>query len=327
MNFGRVVGGVFFVAGLVFQGAAAQDSAPRLHIERTETPFFKCLTQPAAKPLFPEGQDKVTATVRVAVTFDAPDRQPEIEFIYNNGGEAFAAAVRQHVTQYRLPCLPSGVAFTAGQEFQFLGVDHVLRGEVRETDVAELAPACKAAVKNWPKPDYPRSSEGASGNVLVKLVFVGPADPPSAQILFDGGHPRFGQAVLANAEAYRLPCLRAGERLSATQIYLFKMEGRGTVWSQTEITLVQLLRLVTPKDKRGVRFDFSTMGCPFKLTVAPLRPYAPNHVYQLGTPDINRTEFTAWLRKISFDIPARDMATLFAEATTVVVPCAILDLS
>ena len=69
-------------------------------------------------PEYPQGVVEGTnAVVRVKLQFKSADAAPVAVVTFNNGGPAFASTVTDHVSNYRLPCLPSGGDFIGVQEF------------------------------------------------------------------------------------------------------------------------------------------------------------------------------------------------------------------
>ena len=321
---------------LAAQGANAQRGD--IEVEPSAEPL-SCLTsiRPESKlPVYPDGVPPGTqAVVRVRLSFSSNDQAPTVDLRFNNSAPAFAAAVQSYVTNYRLPCLRPGAEFVAEQEFQFVQnlVPAILESPPRGPD-GELAwpPECLTAIKNAPPPILPADSaingRATAGTALVRLKFIAPDAPPEVSFLYNGGDVRMERSIRNSVLAYRMPCLKAGDApLVATQQFDFEFEGENTAHLKPALTLVQLLGLVKDLNTQAVRFDFTTMGCPFQLGVAPYQPYAKNSVSQLGEKNAGRREFIEWLRNVTFTIPARAMKTAIGHGTTVTVPCLLLDLS
>jgi len=76
-----------------------------------------------------------------------------------------------------------------------------------------------------------------------------------------------------------------------------------------------------------VRFDLTTMGCPFEVDVTAYKPYATNGVAEVGQRDPNRREFLEWLRAATFVFPPAAQRTAIGSSSRVTVPCALLDFS
>ena len=302
--------------------ARAQDS--ELEAQPPAEPLTRCLTRSIAEPSFPAEATDSGAVVRVNLTFKAADVPPEVEVTYDDGKPTFVAEVRRFLAGYRLPCLPAGQQVAARQEFQFVQQKPlVLRGEVQEPD-EKLPEGCNAVVAKWDKPYFPVRH---SGNVLAKFIFRSAEAPPEVRILYNGGHDRLARAVVLTAEDFRLSCAGLTYPFMATRIYAFRVQDEPAPQLKDKLTLTQLLGLVRPADRNGVRFDFRTMKCPFRLEVAPQMPHVHNRVRQLSEPSDDRMEFIAWLRRVQFQIPSATMPTMFGSPTTVDVPCAVLDLT
>ena len=317
---------------------AAHAAATDLEIRRPAEPL-SCLSSVAGAaggPAYPSAvSPMVNAVVRVQLVFASADQPPEASVFYNNGGDAFAEVVRQHVARYRLPCLPSGHTFNAAQEFQFIGNGDrrlVFHSEARDSEPLTLTPECLLGLTNAELPKMPEGNiifgTPASGNVLLEMTFDGPAAPPRVVVVYDGGNRRLAAAATASALTYRLPCMKPGDpRLHAVRQFNFRWDRDEVIGLKPQLTLVELLGVVKGLKQQTVRFDLATMACPFDVKFAPRQPYAENYVSQIGAQDPNRREFIEWLRAITLELPAPMMRTAFGETSTVSVPCALLDLS
>ena len=276
----------------------------------------------------------VNAVVRVQLVFASAEQAPEASVSYNNGGDAFAEVVRQHVARYRLPCLPSGQTFSAAQEFQFTVKDdrpRVLPSEARDSESVTLTPECMLGVTNAEPPKMPERNivfgPPDAGNVLLRMMFDGPATPPQVVVLYDGGNRRLAAAATASALTYRLPCMKPGDpKFHVVRQFDFRWDGTGVIGLKPQLTLVELLGVVKGLKQQTARFDLATMTCPFDVKFAPRQPHAENYVSQIGAQDPNRREFIEWLRAITLDLPASMMRTAFGETSIVSVPCVLLDL-
>lgn len=312
---------------------------------RVEAPESKasCLTVPEGRktPDYPSGVDvRSGAIVRVKLTFSNPDGAPAVEVVFNDGGPAYQAAVSDYVRGYRVPCLGASETLVASQEFQFLRQGtraRILSGGAHGSSRPAVLPAAcldqimavaapvfdpnnglKGGPDNWP--DF--------GVVAVRLTFTDPAAPPGVEVLFDGGNQRLARVVTENVSAYRLPCVKPDEgRIVLRRKFMFVGSDRPPLRLKTELAFKDVLRLVKDLQSQRVRFDTTTMGCPFKLALAPYRPYAENDVDEVGTADPNRRELLEWLKTVSLDIEPRVMRTAIGEHSIVTVPCMVLDLS
>ena len=295
---------------------------------------FGCL-EPKGKdrlPRYPElnvaRQDG--AVVRLKLTFERSDRPPEVRVLYNSGTDAFADAAVEFVQSYRLPCLASNAPpLVATQESQFVPGDgrKVIYGGVRGDGDAPSVTDCLTGADS--KPYYPSGGSGPrpEGNVVVVVKFTSPAEPPEARIVFDGGSPRLARAVLDHVNGYRLPCLTERDLpLEARQSFAFRMEG-SAAYSLNDMSLKQFLGNVDGPDRQKVRFDFTTMACPFDVRVRLFQPYAPNSVGEIERTDSNRREFLEWVKGLRLRIPPEMARRVIGTSMTVSVPCTVLDLT
>ena len=317
---------------------AAHAASTDLEILRPAEPL-SCLTSMAGAaggPVYPAAvSPMVNAVVRVQLVFASAEQAPEASVSYNSGGDAFAEVVRQHVSRYRLPCLPSGQTFNAAQEFQFIAKDdrpRVLPSEARDSEPVTLTPECMQGLITAEPPRMPEANivfgRPAAGNVLLTMTFDGPAAPPQVVVVYDGGNRRLAAAATASALTYRLLCMKPGDpKLRAVRQFNFRWAGDGVIGLKPQLTLVELLGLVKGLQQQTARFDLATMACPFDVQFAPRQPHAENYVSQIGAPDPNRREFIEWLRAITLDLPTPMMRTAFGETSIVSVPCVLLDLS
>ena len=286
-------------------------------------------------PEYPHGVVEGTnAVVRVKLQFKSADAAPVAVVTFNNGGPAFASTVTDHVSNYRLPCLPSGGSFIGLQEFRFAieeRISSVHGSQTRHVDgYLKLPPECLTQIRQVAPPifpaDDPYQSARTPGTVVVRLKFSAPDTAPEVTIVFDGGRRRLREAVRNSVIRYRMPCLLPGETpFSARQTFSFRIDGADTTELVPKMSLVQLLSLVKNLKQQTVRFDLTTMGCPFEIRLAPFQPYATNDVSEVGSSDPGRREFIEWLRNVTIDLPPHVMKSAIGEPTTVSVPCALLD--
>lgn len=326
----QLLTGLLFVAFGAGNAQAQADDG--LVLLPADSPF-SCLDRAGGSklPAYPEREAllKAGAVVRVSLTFTGPDSPPKVETTFNSGGEAFADAVSTFAKSYRLPCMVVGTGPLAGvQEFQFVPDDgrKVVYGALRDHPKATQAVRCVTGMR---PPEYPARMFGPSleGTVVVKLKFVDGNSPPQPTVLFDGGSGRLAAAVLAAVERYRMPCLTAGDGpLTAMQSFQFLMSD-STQYALKDLALRQFVAIVDKLDQQKVRFDFSTMGCPFDVRLRLFQPHAPNSVGELERADANRREFLEWLRAVSLKLPRDAARHVIGQTVTVSVPCGVLDLT
>lgn len=169
----------------------------------------------------------------------------------------------------------------------------------------------------------------APGTVVVRLTFTSAGSPPAVEIVYEPGEPRLVAVVRRALEDYRLSCMPAGnEQLVATRQFVF--EGHDAAPRprlKPGLALLDIIRLVKDIQSQRVRFDFSTMNCPFQVEFAPFRPYMANGVREVGAHHPARDEFLAWLSNITLDLPPSFMRTAVGQQSTISVPCTLMDLT
>lgn len=319
--------------------AAAVDSDFNVEVDAAP---LNCLTsiQPSIKgPAYPSDQLAGTsAVVRVHLGFSSKDAAPQVQIRFNNGTPAFAESVRLFVQNYRVPCLPPGRRFDGVQEFQFVikpsAAPQILQGVPQTaTRWADLPAECLEGIRKAEPPRFPSTGiTGAEpispGVVLARMVFRHGDQPPEVEIVYDAGQRRLANAVRASAQAYRLPCMKPGDSpLVAQRTFSFQWDGEEVPRLLPNLDLVAFLGAVKNIERHRVRFDFTTMGCPFKVAFAPYQPVALNAVSEVASKSPDRREFLNWLENISLDLPPRLLKTALGGETTVSVPCTVLDLS
>lgn len=293
-----------------------------------------CLdTGAGTRPTYPEREAalKTGAVVRVRLTFVAPDKPPKVETTFNSGGDdVFVDVVRSFVKGYRLPCMAPGAGPVTGvQEFQFVPDDgrKVIYAAPRDDPHPKAAVALRCVTGARP-PEYPRSfGQPPEGTVVVKMKFVDGASPPQPTVLFDGGSGRLAAAVLRAVEQYRMPCLNASDpSLTAMQAFTFVMSD-SMRYTLKDVPLRQFVAAVDKLEQHPVRFDFSTMGCPFDVRLRLFQPHTANQVGEVERSDPNRREFIEWLRIVSLKLPRDAARQVIGQSITISVPCGTIDLT
>jgi hypothetical protein len=295
---------------------------------------FACLESQASRkvPVYPEQQAllKQGAVVRIQITFDRTGGSPRTEVAFNSGDVSFAEAVKSFASTYRLPCaLPDGPPLLATQEFQFVPGDgrKVIFGNARQ--LVDETRIFSCLQKPAGLPTYPRkffSSEQPEGTVVLQMKFLDATSPPQTKVLFDGGSAALARSASDYVSEYRLPCLtKADLPLEATQSFAFVIEGSKR-YALKDVTLRQFLGFADALDRR-VRFDFSTMSCPFDVQFVLFQPHATNRVAEIERADPNRREFLEWLKGLSLRLPKEAGRHVIGQEMVVSVPCIVLDLT
>jgi len=292
--------------------------------------------RPEQKPPALASEERLSseAVVRLQLHFSDPSAPPMVQVVASNGSSKLLLAVRDHVLNYRLPCLKPNLSVYAIQEFRVMANDP--RGQVQERAVLEsearfgLPEECMAGIVNASPPDFNRLIP-LSLKSIVRLTFTAPDAPPDVQMLFDSGPPAWTAAILASIATYRLPCVTAfGGPYVGEQIFEFmgyNTAERAPRGQRTGITLDQFVSLLKRPRDRPVRFDFAAMGCPFQLTFRLFQPYMLNKVSEAGEANDTRQELIRWMRGVAFNITDNNLRGVMGEPTLVSVPCGVLDLT
>ena len=330
-------------AALVIACAAVASSAQELQVVRDDADerLIACL-QPdqAALPPMVYPADAVLlkkdATVRVRLTFTQPDAPPAAVVFFNSGEDRFSEVVLQRVKAYRLPCLPNGRSpIMATQEFYFDPRDGrpVVWNAPRPGMSA--GPPNKCTQQTTGKIDYPtraleqdstRSAvtrRSQSGVVLVHMQALSEGAPSSVIILSDAGSRLLADTVIEYLQNTRLSCDRYPAKI--LQALQFRIED-DTQYALKDMSLKSFAGLLKNLDGQRVRFDFSTMRCPFDVQLTLYQPHFPNDVGEVGEADPNRVEFLEWLRGLTLRLPRDAAKHLVGAQTRVSVPCGTLDL-
>lgn len=325
----QLVGALALAASFAAQAQSGADLSPMPEASATE-----CLTLvPSAprSPAYPESELtlKEEALVRVRLVFDRSDAEPTAAVFYNKASPLFSDAVLAHVRNYRLPCMSAGATpVVATQEFRFtLDGRKVFYGGLRDTPAANRSASC--LVGDDAQPEYPRNLRGErpQGNVIVALSFFDPSEAPKVEVLTDAGSAVLRRAVLAAVERYRLPCLPASARpYKAMRTFTFRLEG-ARQYTLKDLTLQQFVDGMDKLEQQRVRFDFSTMNCPFEVRLRLYQPFAKNSVGEVERSDPNRREFIEWLKGLALKLPDEAARQIVGQSATISVPCGVLDLT
>lgn len=332
------------VAGsLLAAGLASAQSLAILNNDGDER-LLECLNPPGiALPPLLYPPDALTlkrdATVRVWMEFTRPDAPPKASVMFNVSGEEFSRPVLKRVNAYRLPCFPAGRVepVVVTQEFQFDARDGrpVTWNPPLSTHRREQNADCRLDMPPGHKIDYPslalkRDETGTSiprriqsGVVLAWLESVSADAPPKVEILHDAGSRVLAAEVKRYVQATRLHC--ANYPVQAVQPFKFHIEGDEQV-SLKDMSLQTFAGFIMDLDKQKVRFDFTTMKCPFAVQIQLFQPFVTNSVGEVGEPDPNRGDFLRWLSSVQLKLPPKAAKHLIGATTRVTVPCGSMDL-
>lgn len=295
------------------------------------------IVAPAGAIVPPQG-----AVVRALLQFDDPRAEPAVTVTFNSGNQAFADAVVAEAKTYRFDCVKTGDAplrFT--QEVQFVGGDapKVVLGSIRPVAQRQDLECFTSADGNPRVPITFKWDAMITGSnvrrqdlqlqpriIIVAMTFSAPDVPPEASILFSRAEGSFEGAVLDYVAGHRWACMKKGDppvRTVQTFRYLFEDHAP----APAEFTLQQFLGAIDKITEQKVRFDFTTMGCPFKFSLNYVQPFMPNGVQEIGGSDPNRREFVHWLHGVTVKPALNPDNKLVDREIEVSVPCLILDLT
>jgi hypothetical protein len=267
--------------------------------------------------------------VKVELEFTIPDGRPRVQVLEREGPSSLVDAVESHLRSYRVPCLTAAETPARLQiEFVFRPDDRrVLWAQPLDADAAERGKslACVRHASGDKAPAYPLAALRAElqGRVLAKLRFVAPDQPPVAEI-----HARPSARPLADAverwvAGYRMPCLE-GSPAEGLWSFVYRLEG--DAFGLKPLDLLQFMGSVVGIDKQHVNVDTTAMGCPFDLRLSYRQPVMPNGVGEIGSRDPARRPLIEWLQAARLNLSRRAEDAVFADSTTINVPCAKIDL-
>jgi hypothetical protein len=317
--------------GLLATGARAQQA------ELASSPAQRCLS-PApddrVKPAYPPRlyETKTSATIEAELVFTAPDRRPKVH-IEGGSDIEFDNAIEDYAKQLRVPCMSAGgEPVRLRQTFVFTPNDG--RKVVWTTPVDEADAGRQEQLKCMVKPSptlihYPPAQmlQGRAANVLVRVHFSDPAAAPSYEVIYDGGHRSFAQAVAGYLGELRLPCL-AGGPIDDNFEFQFRLDGGGDLKRRVlkDLPLQTFLAAVKPIRPGSVFFDTNTMKCPFDVRLRSRQPIEVNKVEELEEDVPARHAFLDWLAERELNLDRNTAGEVYGQSMVVHVPCAKIDL-
>ena len=321
---------------------ACAAQAQMVEVDRVDVQALACLEKTGPVPRYPAADERMRQSghVRLSLKFTAPGRAPEVEVLFRAATEEMVDEIRWYVRGYRLPCMPAGGApVQVVQEFEF---------KPRVTDpitwtlpraVAEHAPAdTKAADRSatmscirtpQDRPEFsPMAMQRDVGNAFVQIRFTAPDAPPEVKMVYASVGSRQERQVIDYVSQYRLPCLPAGARpLAVLQHFQFQSSSASARVFKDAVPLKSFLSNIKGIRAMRAEFDFNTMSCPFQVAWTLGKPALDNRVGELGNPDLNRTEFLAWLAGLKMTTKSSgEFEQLVGQTLIVNVPCGKLAL-
>jgi hypothetical protein len=280
---------------------------------------------------YPKGalELKHGGTVRVRIEFFSADAAPRINVMYSAGPD-FEAAVLERVREYRLPCFKAGSApIVVTQEFSFDPRD----GRPVTWSGAQLSrtlPNCTLSGFDPSEVSYPHEAlmRNERGAVLVLARFDAPGERPTVTFLNPVESLDLARKVRATMWRARLECTEAPGQWPVIGMmpFTFRIEGRPAPQLK-DMSLKQFVGAIDQIDKHRVRFDLTSMSCPFDVDLKLYQPYTENAVGEVGVPNPNRQSFLAWLRTVALRIPPVTLKQVLGDTIRISVPCGLVDLT
>jgi hypothetical protein len=268
--------------------------------------------------------------MRVKLEFRQPDQAPVVEILANTAQAAVHDKVLKYLSQYRLPCLGAngdGGPVIATQEFHFDPLGDADGKPLRLVGIAsDPARACLVMPK-W-GPEAPKFVGSGIAKVLIEASFTGDgASAPEVKILHSDNR-KAERSVLENLAEYRMPCRKTGDKpFTFRQNFTYAVgEAQAAKFTEPLMALPRFLGSVRGIKQQSAYFDFSTMGCPFRVQWELRRPVQDNDARTEGAPNPNRAEFLAWLQGLELDLSAKQTRALLGESVLLDIPCGVLDL-
>ena len=292
----------------------------------------QCLQPLGAVPEFPFDalKQREKGSVKVQFTFTAPDQAPKVEVLERNGDPSFLAAVQQHATRLRTPCLLPGTRAQLVQTFDFVPDSQVVyRSRPRDVadDLRHDLTKCIVHTAGEPTPQYPPLAlrDGEHGRIIAKLRFTEPGSAPVAEVYGLRGNDRLKRSASQWVDALRMPCL-TGEAVTVMHVYAFRFEG-DPMYGFKNLELRQLLPVVVGIREQRLSIDTTTMGCPFDLKFRYHRPFLRNSVAEVGDSNPARGPLMDWLETVALDLPRANLHAVFGDEANLTVSCLKIDLS
>lgn len=307
--------------------------------QRCLTPVAERRGTPEYPPqMFQRGQ---AGRVEVELVFGSADRGPDMKVLVQEGDDSFVAAVKNHVRDYRVPCLGSGEASAR------LQINFVFAPDKRQAhwstpidagSVLRMAQLdCVRHESGDQAPDYPASAlrGNVQGRVLAKLRFTSPDQAPQAEVLARPRAKMLAREVTHWVQGYRMPCF-SGEPVEAVWTFQFTFEGESYGFNRA-MTLQEVLPAVRGIRAQTLNFDTTEMACPFEVKLQYRRPGLPNAVGEVApegtqaatpfSPNPARRPLLDWLASMELDIPPTGLDTVYGDTVTLAIPCIKINLT
>lgn len=324
--------------GVALAALVGGASAQVVESEAVDARPLACLERGGPRIDYPprDRQLQTPGFLRLRLEFKAPDQPPEVSVLFRAASDDMLEEVKWLVRGYRVPCLPRGQTVTAVQEFEF---------KPRETAPITWTPPRAVAARRAAgvEPQQPASCMRTPAtppdlwgpvfqkevvNVIVELGFAAPETEPAVKVLYASASPSQVQSVTDYVRQYRTSCPASdGKPYVVQQQFTYRPAGAGARVFKEAVKLTAFLSNI--KGIRQVRtdFDFTTMNCPFQVAWTLGKPAVDNRVGEVGPPDLNRTEFLAWLAGLEMDLRSPQFEQMLGQTLIINVPCGSLRLA
>lgn len=316
-------------------GLLGQAHAQGMDVQLAPSAAVACMTPPAAQrgePEYPFDPWKRGEGGRVLVEliFTGRDIAPEVKVLAKTGDWRLVETVETHVATFRVPCLQyADIPLRLRQDYVF-EPDQRKVSWTAPVDTADTGRReqlrCMAPYDGSKGPEYPMRAlrEGVVGNVLARLQFTAPDQPPT--VTSYGGKLAM-KRLAANSESYaaklRLPCMVRPVEVVMT--FKYRLEG-DRPFGFKNITFMQWLGTLKGINEMRASFDTNGMGCPFDVKLHYRQPHFPNLVGQADAPDARRQALLEWLSTHVLDLRPEQFDSVFGDEATFTVPCIKIDL-
>lgn len=326
-------------AGLVLGAAAPPAAAQTITLEPSAA--MRCLAPAAEQRGMPEypfdaWKREHKGRVLVELSFTATDKGPAVKVLTSFGDgdseDRFVDAVRQHVAAYRVPCLDESAGGPAQLQLEFVFLPDTR--EVRSSGPQDPGAArrsellkCVRHTSGNKAPDYPESALqlNLQGRLLARLHFNAKDQAPQVKVLARPAARPLVSAISTFAAGYRMPCFDGGEPIDATYTYVFVIEGNGA-FGLKPLGLLDLMANVRGIRQQALKFDTTTMGCPFNVRLQYRQPHMLNSLSEVDDRNPARQPLLNWLANAHLELPDKSLDAAFADHTVITVPCAKINL-
>lgn len=309
--------------------AATAGAALAQQVTQEASKALACLTPAGAErglPVYPEQHLELRqdGRIKVQLEFSHAERRPAVKVLEEAGAPAFTDAVREHVREWRVPCLAE-LGGRARLEFDF-----VFRADTRA--VVPQAPVdsyladeremlrCIVNHSGQKRPDYPAQARRMElqGRVVARLRFESPGEPPQVQLFSRRKADLLEMAVADWLQHARMPC-HSGPPVTTLFTFVFRLEN--DVYGFKPMSLSSWMRATRNVGGREAEFDTRTMGCPFDVRVHYLQPHLTNTVNEIASHHPARRPLLDWLAHSELNLDGDQFDSVYGDFATLSVPC------